>query len=90
MVESKYSLRKLYKPKLQYAPTKVSSSPQKAKPTIAGQPRPGGDGDGDGLSDNASEVRAFLRGPCLRLVRTVEMAGICPHDLFTCLSWLYG
>lgn len=56
MLESKYSLRKSYKPKLQYAPTKVSPSPQKAKPTIAGQPRPGGDGDGDGLSDNASEV----------------------------------
>ena len=34
-------------------------SPQKAKPTTAGQPRPGGDGDADGLSDNASEVRAL-------------------------------
>ena len=33
-----------------------SCRPQKAKPTTAGQPRPGGDGDADGLSDNASEV----------------------------------
>ena len=85
MLESNYSLRRSYTTKLQYAPTKVSSRPQKAKPTIAGQPRPGGDGDGDGLSDNASEVRAFLRGPRLRLVLTVEMAGIC-HEIFTCLS----
>ena len=36
----------------------ISCRPQKAKPTTAGQPRPGGDGDADGLSDNASEVRA--------------------------------
>ena len=36
--------------------TSNSCRPQKAKPTTAGQPRPGGDGDADGLSDNASEV----------------------------------
>lgn len=48
--------------------TSNSCRPQKAKPTTAGQPRPGGDGDADGLSDNASEVRApnstVLSSPC--------------------------
>lgn len=68
MVESSYSLRKSRTAKLRDTPTKACSSPQKAKPTIAGQPRPGGDGDGDGLSDNASEVRAFVCGSCLPLI----------------------
>lgn len=60
MVTSTYNLRKTRKAQLKDAPAEATSSPQKAKPTIAGQPRPGGDGDGDGLSDNASEVRPSI------------------------------
>ena len=57
MTKTTRNLRTTRKATMKAAPTKAAGRPQKAKPTIAGQPRPGGDGDGDGLSDNASEVR---------------------------------